>query len=62
MNIEPINAPAVPEGFHLKLRKRFYNALMEEMSKKDAEFNSSICLFKGIQTIPKNYEDVDHVV
>lgn len=61
MDIEPLNAPKVPEDFHLKLRQRFYKKFSEVHS-GDEHFKKSICLFKGIETVPKNHEDTNHFV
>lgn len=61
MEIQPVSCPTVPQDFHLQLRKRFYHKLVEVASQTE-HFNESFCLFKGIGTVPKNYEDNDHLV
>lgn len=61
MDINPIDAPKVPQDFHVKLRKRFYEKFLSLEGNSPA-FKSSICFFKGIETIPKNHEDTNHFV
>ena len=61
MDLKPIDAPPVPEDFHIKLRERFFKKFTE-IHQNCEKFKKSICLFKGIDTIPKNCEDTDHFV
>lgn len=57
-NLQPVGAPEVPKDFHLKLRNRFLIALREENGHKQ-NLSASACLFKGIPTVHRNYDDID---
>lgn len=59
LELKPVEAPPIPKDFHTKLRNRFLAALKEEV--KDLKKNS-VCLFKGIPTVHKNYDDIDYKV
>lgn len=61
MDLSPVDAPAVPADFHLKLRQRFFKKFSDAHQESES-FKKSICLFKGIEAIPKNCEDTDHFV
>ncbi len=61
MQIDPIDAPDVPKDHHLKLRNRFYEKFKSDLA-GEAHFKNSACLFKGIEDLPKNYEDTNHIV
>ena len=61
MDIKPVDAPEVPEGFHTRLRERFFKHFSQAEAAKET-FKGSICLFKGIEDVPKNYEDTNHIV
>lgn len=61
MDIKPVDAPTVPEDFHVKLRQRFFYHF-SHLQNENPAFKKSACLFQGIQDIPKNYEDTNHVV
>lgn len=56
-----MDAPKVPEDFHLKLRTRFIHRLSQVASHLP-HFDNSVSLFKGIETLHKNYDDIDYLV
>lgn len=60
MNLEPVTCPSVPPDFHLKIRDRFVKRL-HEVASNDANFKGSVSLFKGVETIPKNYDDIEYL-
>ena len=60
MELEPVHCPQIPPNFHQKLRTRFINKLKEVA--KDEHLDRSISLYKGITTLPKNYDDIDYLV
>lgn len=59
MQLDPINNPKIPEGFHQRLRARFLKKFYEQTGAAGA---GSISLYKGIEEVHKNYDDIDHVV
>ena len=60
MQISPVDCPKIPEDFHLKLRQRYLNKLREVEGSAD-NFQNSVSLFKGIETLHKNYDDNDYL-
>ena len=61
MDLSPINCPKVAPDFHKKIRDRFLKKLHEEGS-KDTNFKGSVSLFKGIEMVSKNYDDIEYLV
>ena len=59
MELDPINNPPIPEDFHLKLRTRFLKKFHESVGEQG---KNSISLYKGIEEVPKNYDDINQVV
>lgn len=59
LELLPVKAPQIPADFHNKLRKRFVDALKEKVG---TVLPGSLCLFKGIPVVHKNYDDVDYKV
>lgn len=58
LELLPIQAPAIPADFHVKLRQRFLAALKNISGVPE----NAVCLFKGIPTVNKNYDDIDYKV
>lgn len=61
MEISAVDCPPVPEDFHLKLRNRYLDKL-REVEGTAPNFANSVSLFKGIETLHKNYDDIDYLV
>lgn len=59
LEVLPVKAPAIPADFHKKLRQRFIDALKTQVADLP---KGSLCLFKGIPTVNKHYDDVDYKV
>ena len=59
-HLSPITAPTIPKNFHLKLRDRFLAKLKETIGANIPK--NGVCLFRGIETLHWNWEDVDHRV
>lgn len=60
MEISPVDCPKIPHDFHLKLRQRFIKKLTEVEGSSEG-FNNSLTLLKGIETLHKNYDDIDYL-